>query len=101
HTRAESATLGELVDVGFATFALDAAFARRRVLKPLYSDADAFDLLAGGVRSFVGGVVNQAVSSVTPFARQLFVTKDLHNDQLRAALPGYRAPDPRGVIAAS
>jgi nucleoside-diphosphate-sugar epimerase len=101
HRRAESATLGELVDTSFATFAADPEFARRRVLKPLYSDADAFDLLADGVRSFAGGVVNQAVSSVTPFARQLFVTKDVHNDRLRAALPGYRAPDPRGLIAAS
>ena len=99
HGRGESATLGELVDTAFEVFAEHAEFKKRRVLKPLYSDADAFDLLADGVRSFAGGVVNQAVSSVTPFARQLFVAKDVHNDRLRAVLTGYRAPDPRRLIA--
>jgi nucleoside-diphosphate-sugar epimerase len=101
HRRAEAATLGELVDTAFATFEAEAEFVRRRVLRPLYADAEAFGLLADGVRSFAGGVVNQAVSSVTPFAPQLFVTKDVRNDRLRAALPNYGAPDPRALITAS
>jgi nucleoside-diphosphate-sugar epimerase len=99
HARAESATLGDLVDTAFDVFAEGAEFRKRRVLRPLY--ADAFDLLADGVRGFAGGVVTQAVSSVTPFARQLFVAKDVRNDRLRAALPGYAAPDPRRLIASA
>jgi nucleoside-diphosphate-sugar epimerase len=99
HTGAESETLGALVDTAFEVFGEDPEFKKRRVLKPLYSDADAFDLLADGAQSFAGGVVTQALSSVRPFAHQLFVSKDVRNDRLRAALPDYRAPDPRRLIA--
>ena len=98
HTRGESLTLGELIDVAFAVFEGQDSFRARRILRPLFADAGSFDLLAGAVRSFGGGIVNQAVSSVAPFAPQLFVAKDADNRRLRAAMPAYAAPDPKRLV---
>jgi len=95
HSRPESLTLGELMDVAFDTFALDDGFRNRRILRPLFADEESFELLVAGVRAFGGGVVNQAVASVAPFAKQLFVCKEIENRRLVAALRGYRAPDAR------
>jgi hypothetical protein len=95
HTREESLTLGELIKVAFAVFEEQDDFRARRILRPLFADARSFDLLVGAVRSFGGGILNQAVSSVAPFAPQLFVEKDPDNRRLRAAMPAYAAPDPK------
>jgi nucleoside-diphosphate-sugar epimerase len=99
HGRGESLTLGRLLDAAFSEFGRDEGFRARRILPPLFSDAEAFALLDEGVRSFGGGVVRQSVASVAPFARQLFIDKDIHNANL-AALMGtyYRAPDPETLI---
>jgi thioester reductase-like protein len=98
HTQEESLTLGELIDLAFETFDRDSAFQLRRILKPLYSDADSFDLLVDGINAFGGGIVNQAVSSVAPFGKQLFVQKDIKNHNLVSALKNYRAPETRQLI---
>lgn len=98
HTESESITLGELIDIAFATFERESDFQSRRILKPLYSDADSFDLLVDGLGAFGGGIVNQAVSSVAPFGRQLFIRKQIQNHNLVSALRDYRAPDARQLI---
>jgi nucleoside-diphosphate-sugar epimerase len=99
HARGESLTLGRLVDAAFAEFGRDAGFRARRILPPLFSDFEAFALLDEGVRNFAGGIVRQSVASVAPFARQLYIDKDIRNDKL-AALMGsaYRAPDPETLL---
>jgi len=98
HTRDESLSLGELIDLAFETFMEDEDFKTRRILKPLYSDAETFDLVAEGVSSFGGVVVSQAISSIAPFARQLFVEKDIQNQRLIANMTAYRAPEARQLI---
>jgi len=98
HTRAESLGLGELIDVAFTAFEREEAFRARRILKPLFADAESFDRLVGAVQSFGGGIAAQAVSSVAPFARQLFVAKSVENGRLQAAMPGYRAPDAKELM---
>ncbi|MFN0009244.1 MAG: SDR family oxidoreductase [Planctomycetota bacterium] len=98
HTKAESATLGELLDIAFEVFDQDATFRARRLLKPLYCDAEAFDLLVEGVADCGGPIVRQALASVAPFARQLFLHKDVRNDRLAGTMPSYHAPDPRRLI---
>ncbi len=98
HTQQESLRLGELIDLAFETFARSEDFLKRRVLKPLYADEPAFALLAKSVQAFGGGPVNQAVSSVTPFAKQLFVSKEIRNERLAATLGAYRAPDPQMLV---
>jgi nucleoside-diphosphate-sugar epimerase len=92
HKREEALRLGELVDIAFEVFSQSEDFRLRRILKPLYADLGSFELLADGVEKFSGGVVSQAVASVAPFARQLFIDKDLENTNLTAALGRY--PDP-------
>jgi len=98
HTRSESLTLGELVDLAFECFAEQQEFKTRRILKPLYADVESFDLLGSALDTFGGSIVNQAMSSVSPFARQLFVEKEFRNDKLVSALESYKTPDERQII---
>ncbi len=95
----ESLSLGEALDVVSDAFEGVDAFRRRRVLRPLLGDRETFDLLASGVNTFGGGMVRQALQSVVPFARQLFVGKELDNRRLREVLgPSYAAPDASELI---
>lgn len=101
HDRGESLTLGQLLDIAHDQFAEVEDFARKRILRPLLADEKSFELLVDGVTSFAGGLVTQALANVMPFARQLYVSKQLDNTRLRAALPAYRAPDPAALVAAT
>ena len=98
HRAEESVTLGQLIEIAFETFNRDPGFESRRILKPLFCDAGSFDLLADGINSFGGSVVNQALSSVSPFGRQLFIRKEIQNANLVAGLESYRSPDARRLI---
>ena len=98
HTREESLSLGELIDTSFATFSRNEAFTRRRVMRPLYTDQKSFVRLAENVQGFGGAVMKQAVASVTPFSRQLFLNKDVKNARLVADLDVYRAPNQKRLF---
>lgn len=99
HQLSESIKLADFIDIVFKKFENFADFKNRRVLRPLWSDAESFDLLVEGVNSLNDvGIVNQAVSSVAPFARQLFAAKDFHNDNLRSVYGSYAAPDPVKLV---
>lgn len=95
--------LGELIDLAFGIFEQERDFKLRRILKPLYADARSFDLLAEGVQTFgtgtPGSIMNQAISSVAPFAKQLFVQKEIQNQNLALALANrYHAPNIHRLI---
>ena len=96
--RAHAPTLSQFLDSAFEVFLEQPDFAARRILKPLFSDAESFDMLAAGVQAFSGGVVSQAVGSVAPFSRQLFVEKDIRNDRLCELLDCAVFPDMRAVV---
>lgn len=99
HERADAVTLGRLLDVVFEVFRRSEPFRRRGVLKPLLMDEVAFTLLREAVDRFAGPVVKEAVESIAPFARQLYVDKDVRNDGLRASLgEGYGRFDAEGVV---
>lgn len=101
HRAEDSLTLGRALDIAFEVFSHDAGFAARRVRRPLLADLTSFGLLAEGASSFGGGVLGQALGSLLPFARQLYVTKDVRNEALRGLLPGYRPQDAATVFAAA
>src|SRR5262249_28039457 len=98
HTREETATLGRLVDIAFEAFLEDPGFRARRLLKPLFCDHEAFDLLVQGIDDAGGEIVRQALASVAPFAKQLFLRKDVKNDRLAELLGGSFAPDPEALL---
>ncbi|HVL00548.1 MAG TPA: SDR family oxidoreductase [Dongiaceae bacterium] len=98
HRQEESLPIGRLVDLCFEVFGNDEAFRKRRILRPLFTDFESFELLAEGLSGLSGQVVSQAVESIRPFAPQMFVTKQFNNDQLRVALDRYRAPDPETLV---
>jgi len=99
HGAESSLTLVQALDVVSEAFEGVDSFRRRRVLRPLIGDRETFDLLAGGVDAFGGGLVRKSLGSVVPFARQLFVGKQVDNRRLRQALgEAYRAPDPTELV---
>jgi nucleoside-diphosphate-sugar epimerase len=98
HRQEESIALEPLIDLVYDTFSQDPSFATRRVLKPLFSDQETFSLLAEGVNTYSDGVLQQAIASVAPFSRQLFIKKRVLNDNAVALLPSYVAPDPAALI---
>jgi len=93
HEVQDSPTLGALISRVFDTFEQDDGFRRRRVLRPIYASQKSFADLAEGVESFGGEVVKQALRSMTPFARQLYVRKEFSNRRARQVLKDY-APEP-------
>jgi nucleoside-diphosphate-sugar epimerase len=92
HTRQESITLGRLIDIAFEVFESQENFRLRRSLKPLYSDLESFEMLDSAIHGFGGGILNDALASVSPFARQLFVEKDVRNPRLASSLSRPSAP---------
>lgn len=95
---AETTTWGAVIDRAFAVFAGDPGFRRRRVLRPLHCDAETFANLVAAAQAMRGGPIHQGLTSVAPFAPQLYLPKTFGNDNLRAAWPGYRADDPVGLV---
>lgn len=98
HQRQESLTLRELIDVAFATFLEDEKFKTRGTQKPLFVDEESFQLVADGVKGFGGSVLVEAMGSVAPFAKQLFISKDFANERLRHFYPTAKAPEPKELL---
>lgn len=98
HDRSESLTLDQMLDLVFEQFEAVEDFRKKRILRPLLADEQSFGLLVDGVTSFAGSLVTQALTNVAPFARQLYVRKELDNARLRAVLTDYRAPDPAQLV---
>ncbi|MFL5815618.1 MAG: SDR family oxidoreductase [Bdellovibrionia bacterium] len=95
HAREHSIQLGELIDLAYETYLKDPAFKSRRLLKPLFADAQSFHALVKGATEFGGNVLSQAVSSIAPFGVQLFITKDVKNNELVSRLSHYAPPNPQ------
>ena len=98
HDRSHALRLGEFIDIAYNEFNRHASFAARRVLKPLYSDYDSFAMLASSVSRLAGSVVTQALSTVSPFAAQLFVDKDFCADQMQGGVTTANLPDMSTVV---
>jgi thioester reductase-like protein len=98
HSHAESMNLDQLVDKAFEVFQENESFQKRRVLKPIYVDVSSFDMLVDGIDGFGGDVLKDALRSVSPFARQLYVNKQLENQRLRAATTSYSAPNMDALV---
>ena len=101
HDRSASITLDQLLDIAFEEFESVDDFRKKRILRPLLADEESFDLMVDGVTGFAGSLVTQALANVAPFARQLYVTKDLDNSRLRSALHDYEAPDAASLVRAT
>jgi nucleoside-diphosphate-sugar epimerase len=92
-------TLGELTEIAYEAFRADPVFARRRILKPLFCDHESFLSLVEGVGRF-GSILSRSLTSVAPFARQLYSDKDVRTARTDCAL-GRQSPDPRGLVDAT
>ena len=97
---ADTPTLGQLLTTAFAGF-------RAGQLLPPTAAPDPGVLRPGELRRpgraasrFRGGPVQESLASVSSFGTQLYLPKTFRNDALRAAWPGYRAPDPNTLARA-
>lgn len=93
--------LGSLTDTVFDLFERSESYRRRKLMRPMYCDEDSFYDLVKASSAMRGGPIYDAVMSVAPFARQLYLPKAFRNGELLAAWPGYKAPDPLALIAAT
>jgi nucleoside-diphosphate-sugar epimerase len=91
-------SLGTTVDTAFTVFARDLGFRRRMLPHPIPCDRESFHDMVAAARRLRGGPLQAALASVAPFAEQLYLPKVFHTDRLRAAWPGYRAPDPVALV---
>jgi thioester reductase-like protein len=100
HTAEESLTLGRWRELAHDCFMRVDEFASRHFMRPIMTELETFRCLAASVQTFSRDTVMQAVVKlVNPFAEQMFVTKRLKNDQLRAAFPEYRAPAAAALLS--
>ena len=80
--RAEHAlALGDVLESARGAFDESAEFRRRRVLKPSFCDWESFERLRLALEQH-GSVLASVVSGLAPFARQLYVAKQVDNRSL-------------------
>lgn len=84
--RSNTIQLSEFIQSAHSAFCNDESFRKRRILPPLYSDLESFLDLSESMISMGSGVMSQATASISPFARQLFVSKSISNSNMRALL---------------
>lgn len=77
HNFNDAVTISEFIDQAYKKFESNSQFARRKILKPLFSDYKSFELLADGINDFGSGMVSQSFKTVRPFAAQLFIKKEV------------------------
>jgi thioester reductase-like protein len=98
HARESSIGLAQFVDIAYEQFSGFTPFSSRKIMKPLYADYDSFELLAKSVNDFGGPLVNRALSTVKPFAAQLFIDKDVKVSVPGEAMYASQLPDMDNVI---
>ena len=98
HERADCLSFGECIDLAYEAFQEQPGFRALRIMKPLYTEESVFMHMAEHVGMFSQGMVLHAVQLMRPFAKQMFLDKDVQNGRLRAANPSYRAPDMRALL---
>jgi len=96
-----AAHLQQLLDDAFAVFREDPRFVQKRILPPRLADAGTFDTLAAAMTSVSRGVVADALSSIVPFARQLYVAKSVEHQRMAALAPQLFRTEPRALITAT
>ncbi|MFM6045908.1 MAG: hypothetical protein ACKPCC_25450, partial [Dolichospermum sp.] len=98
HSQELSPNLGEIIEIGLAVFNQDEQFVKRRVSKPRYINLETFNIMMQQIQSFGSRSTQLAASSMQPFAQQLFITKDIKNQELMAIFDEYPTPDIQGLV---
>lgn len=93
----EAPDLATLLEAVHDAFMTEETFRRLRPRKPLFCGPGEFHALLDGARQF-GSVMGQALSSLAPFAPQLYSDKRVENARLRASLPDLAIPHARALI---
>ncbi len=96
--RSGSVSVGELIDMAFNVFLKSEDFKKRRILKPIYSDQQAFEILSEGISSLNAGIVSQSLSSISPFSSQLFLNKNVDNSHLLEILKNESSLNMKPVV---
>lgn len=88
-TKDQSATLNEIINIAFEVFSQDEQFVKLRIGKPRYINLETFKIVTNQVDSFGNKSMQLAISSMQPFAQQLFIEKEIINQQTSAIIEPY------------
>lgn len=83
----EAVTLADVMDVALEVFETDPGFLRRRLPRPEFCDLTTFQYMVTAAQGLSASPAASAMSSVAPFAEQMFRPKTFANDRLRASWP--------------
>lgn len=97
----DAPTLGEIIDIAFTAYEADETFRRRALLRPVHCDRASFEDLVAMAERLRGGPIHQSLSTVSPFATQLYLPKTFRNDGLRAVWPEFPATDTAALARAT
>ncbi len=76
--KSDNLRLQDILDSMYLIFQKNELFRRKNILKPLLTDIDSFNNVTTLVSKGLGGVmVKHAIESITPFAEQMFIDKEL------------------------
>jgi nucleoside-diphosphate-sugar epimerase len=101
HPAQKSLKLGETIDLAYESFREDPDFRRKRTLKPVFVDQDGFEKLVKGVQAFGGQILSQAVSSMAPFGRQLYIHKDIQAQSILQFVPNFHEVNAQALMRQS
>ncbi|MDB5038123.1 MAG: hypothetical protein JWQ35_1651 [Bacteriovoracaceae bacterium] len=99
HQASDSLSLEEFIHLGFEVFEKHPDFKSRKVSNPLFVDYEAFKRLFEVVQGMGGEVMSQALATIMPIAKQLFVNKKVKNDNTIVGMESeYKTPNTRELL---
>jgi hypothetical protein len=98
YAKNDAMTLGEILDRVFVNYRLSSEFTNKRIMKPLFTELEAFESLASVLTGLSGAVIKQALDSIRPFSKQLYIEKSINNGNLLNHYPEYDIPDMRQLL---
>ena len=98
HDKNESASMNDLLECVFETFYENEIFRNKRIMKPLFANEETFNTMAKAMENFSQGILADALGSITPFAKQLYISKSFSNKNLKEVMNDYEAPNAKELI---
>jgi thioester reductase-like protein len=90
HEADNSASLNDLITWVFEVFNEYPEFSSKRILPPIFADEKTFMVLANNMQTLSKGILSDALGSITPFAKQLYITKEFKIDNTRETIKKYQ-----------